>query len=951
MTQKRPKYWLWIAVIELVTGCLIGTLAWLVNWTRVGLPGWLYGGLLASLVVASPVVGGAISRKAGYPAHSARRLIAILFIASLCLGIAIPVWAAYTGPNRSTTTTVWDRQKCDYHATYGMYGCSLTLYHTTGGCDSAGSTAGYFNPTACVGWPGTCGVDFSCSISQTGSQTVGCNPGDAACTSHTVTTNLPPATVIGTTACATPGDAGWCRGGATLSLTGTDPVSGWTITAIESDLFGNLCTGNAPTLSCTWNFPEGSTSLKFWADSSHGDTSLMSSASMDLDSVPPSVSVSMSGTAGANGWYTSPVTFTGNATDPSPSSGIASTQYVLDGGAPQTGSSVAVSTDGAHTIFFTTQDVAGNVSAPSATDTVKIDQVPPSVSASVTGGTAGTNGWYTTPVQLTGTASDATSGLDAAGLSYTIDGGASQSGSVASVSGDGTHTVVFSARDMAGLLGSSTKTVKIDTTPPTAGFSIPPADGTNGWHKTSFTVTPNGSDATSGIASQQVSLDGSTWSPSVSITTDGVYTVYSRATDNAGNTSSIATQSVSLDTTPPTESLILPPTSSGWYNSQPAITVSASDATSGVATIEYSVDSGPWASSLPTFTDGTHTVQARVTDQAGNSSTSTISTIQVDTTPPQSIFISPAEGSTTVAVGKFTMTGTTTDATSGVEGAQISLDNGATWSALTVSGGSWSYVWDTGKFSNGTYHVLVSGTDVAGNHEHTAHITVVVANQGPDVSITPNWVIWQTAAIKITPHVLPVTGAHIVISHQGGYDVWDASYSGGNLPSSFKWNGITSKGTTAPAGFYTVKVEVWDGYGHQATASGTLWIPLPLLPVTPTPTPTSTPTPTKAAPPTAVPRNTPPPRAPTAAPTAVPPTPVPPVPTPVSSGAPKPLVRLEILGQPRVLFPALGIVGLFLAMAAASLSDQRYKTIRELSATLKAYGDQISRYSESSKKG
>ena len=198
-----------------------------------------------------------------------------------------------------------------------------------------------------------------------------CNQGDAACTSHAVTSNLPPATVSGSTACANPGNSGWCRGGATLNLTGTDPVSGWTITAIESDLFGNLCTGSSPTLSCTWTFPEGTTSLNFWADSSHGDTSLESSASMKLDSAAPTVSISQtSGTAGNAGWYTSPVTFTGMVSDPSPSSGIALTQYVLDGGAPQDGGSVTVSSDGSHTVYFTAEDVAGNASAPSATDLV-----------------------------------------------------------------------------------------------------------------------------------------------------------------------------------------------------------------------------------------------------------------------------------------------------------------------------------------------------------------------------------------------------------------------------------------------------------------------------------------------------------------------------------------------------------------------------------------------------
>jgi hypothetical protein len=408
--------------------------------------------------------------------------------------------------------------------------------------------------------------------------------------------------------------------------------------------------------------------------------------------------------------------------------------------------------------------------------------------------------------------------------------------------------VVFSAHDVAGNLGSSTQTIKIDTTPPTADFSMSPPNGSNGWYTSAVTVTPSSTDAISGIASQQVSLDSSNWSSSVTISTDGIYTVYSKATDNAGNSSSVVTKTVSLDTNPPVESLVLPPTTTGWYTSKPAITVNASDTTSGVATVEYSADGGSWAAALPTFSDGTHTVQALVTDKAGNSSTSTTSTIQVDATAPQSVFITPAEGSSVVAIGTFTLSGTTSDATSGVAGAEISLDGETTWSPLVVTGGSWSYVWDTGKYTNGTYQVYVRGTDNAGNIEHTAHITITVANQGPSVSITKDWVIWQAAAVKITTHVLPVVGAHISISHLGGYEVKSFDFTSSNLPYSFKWNGLTSKGRPAPFGLYTVRVEIWDGYGHHASASGTVWIPAPQPTSTATLAPSNTPTPTPVQP-------------------------------------------------------------------------------------------------------
>lgn len=73
---------------------------------------------------------------------------------------------------------------------------------------------------------------------------------------------------------------------------------------------------------------------------------------------------------------------------------------------------------------------------------------------------------------------------------------------------------------------------------------------------------------------------------------------------------------------------------SRWYTSSVALLISAQDATSGVASIEYNLDGESWmpGSSL-TLDDGSHTVEARATDNAGNQ-VITSTTIQVDTASP-----------------------------------------------------------------------------------------------------------------------------------------------------------------------------------------------------------------------------------------------------------------------------------------------------------------------------
>ena len=68
-------------------------------------------------------------------------------------------------------------------------------------------------------------------------------------TSTTPGSPLPPATVSGSAVCTTPGSNGWCKGGATLALSASEPLSGYVITGIESTL-GMLCSssGSGPGL-------------------------------------------------------------------------------------------------------------------------------------------------------------------------------------------------------------------------------------------------------------------------------------------------------------------------------------------------------------------------------------------------------------------------------------------------------------------------------------------------------------------------------------------------------------------------------------------------------------------------------------------------------------------------------------------------------------------------------
>lgn len=929
-----------------------------------------------------------------------RKWILPLAVMAVLAGIAAAVYS-YTGPHRTVTTTYTtdERRVCYWEAQHPdlpVPRCFLKLYYSPdSSCPSLNPSTnqGYFSASSCMpAWHGlSCPASGGrlCAIGWQDTWTENCSPGQPGCTSiqHTTTTTYPPATVTGSTSCSSPGNNGWCIGEASLNLSGSEPLTGYNITGIESSL-GMLCNSS----SCTWSFPEGSTSLTFWALSSYGDTSLQASASMKVDMTPPTLSITPSGgTLGDNGWFISgPMTTSTSATDAI--SGVAGVS--INGG----NNTFTVSSDGVYPLVASATDNAGNTAATSAT--VKLDTVSPSLSASASP-EDGNGGWYVSPAIVSATASDATSGM--AGVQVRMDGGAWQDGSTVTVDTDGTHTVEFQSWDQAGNHASTSPLmVQVDITPPVADASLPAPDGLNGWYVSPVTISANSSDATSGLASQGVALDGSSWAPSAAISTDGAFTVQVQAQDNAGNTAQSSVV-VHMDATAPSASMLLPPADgengwyvspvtvstggedatsgvgdqkvsldgitwptsltlsedgiytvqervtdnagnattlsqtiqidhtqpslsmpaltgtpgqAGWYTSSVGVSVDASDLTSGVASLLYSVDGGAWLPGPLALNDGKHTVQVQGTDHAGNVSTES-QLVDVDSTPPQSGFISPAEGSVAFANGReFVMSGQSADVTSGLDEAQISLDDGSIWLPLAVSpDGSWSYTWDTTTVANGPHVVLVSAGDLAGNQEHTARITVIVANLGPSVSITESFWISQQAEVGFSAGILPITGARIVVSDGGDYSR-TFSYSASSLPSSFKWDGVWADGSKAWSGSYQVEVSAWDMFGNDSHAVGTVQIPYPWP--TPTITPTQTPTPTCT-----------PTTPPSVTPTWMPATLIPPA--PVQEETLKPQTPVQ---RPPLLWPLAGFVALLAALATASLSDPRPRALDALGKAL-----------------
>ncbi|MBO8197164.1 DUF1080 domain-containing protein [Streptomyces smyrnaeus] len=196
------------------------------------------------------------------------------------------------------------------------------------------------------------------------------------------------------------------------------------------------------------------------------------------------------------------------------------------------------------------------------------------------------------------------------------------------------------------------------------------------------------------------------------------------------------------DTTPPQTSATVDgdKDEDGNYLGSATVTVTASDADSGVDGIEYALDGGAYqAYTAPvTVTDaGEHTVRYRAKDKAGNTaeeksvSFTVVEPPDVDTTPPTTE--GKAEGSKNSDghfIGRATVTVTATDDKSGVETIEYSLD-GAPY--LPYS--------DPLVVDRAGYHaVTYRATDKAGNTSEPQKVSFrVVAGGGVPAPACPEY--------------------------------------------------------------------------------------------------------------------------------------------------------------------------------------------------------------------
>lgn len=349
---------------------------------------------------------------------------------------------------------------------------------------------------------------------------------------------------------------GWYVSNVLVDTWTTDNPGGSGIDSVEYSLNGGQTWQTYVTFVTVTT--DGSNTVLSRGRDNAGNTGLQASLSFNIDKTAAVTSTSLNGTFGSGGWSSSDVTVTLTATDNA--SGVASIDYSLNGGATwQTYTTyLTVTAEGTTNVTSRGRDNAGNVGSPVSVP-VKIDRTPPPApTISITGGTAGNNGWYTSNVELIPSGTDNISGVWA--FEYSLNGGASWQtyAPVWTVSSEGTTAVLARTRDNAGNTGAQgSLTFNIDKTPP----AIPTVNITggtmvyNGWYTSNVTVAMATTDNGSGLDILQYSLNGGaswqTYTPYLTVTADGITTVLSRGRDNAGNFGSSASLQVKIDRTPP----------------------------------------------------------------------------------------------------------------------------------------------------------------------------------------------------------------------------------------------------------------------------------------------------------------------------------------------------------------------------------------------------------------
>lgn len=533
---------------------------------------------------------------------------------------------------------------------------------------------------------------------------------------------------------------------ATPAITGTAGAGESLIVRVDGNVVGTV-TANASgawtyTLTSGQTLAEGTHSANALARDAAGNTSVSSNTNtFTVDTIAPSPPVvlvpaansvsnntrpTVSGTAEPNASVRVFIDGTLLGTVPADASG--NWTYTLT--APQ------ALTEGPHQASAVAVDAAGNPSAASPSVPFTVDLTAPTA-PTVTAPTEGQRVNTPRPV-ITGTAepgSTVTVTLDGVPAGTTVAGpDGSFTFTPPAPLADGPHVVTATARDPAGNTSpaSTARNFVVDTAAPAAPVITAPTEGAVIGNR-----TPTIEGTAEAGATVSVSVDGAplgqaianasgAWSYALTpaqALASGPHTAVATARDVAGNTSAAsAPRNFVVDTQAPNAPVVTAPTDGQRTNdTTPEIRGTAEPS----STVEILIGGVPvgTATATPegtfTFTpstpllEGPHTITARATDPAGNTSgLSAPVTVVIDLTPPAPpVIVAPTSGSST-SDRTPEVRGT------GEPGATITVlvDGLPVGTAVVTPAGTWTFVVpDAEALTEGPHTLTAEATDPAGN--------------------------------------------------------------------------------------------------------------------------------------------------------------------------------------------------------------------------------------------
>ncbi|QQG41414.1 MAG: chitobiase/beta-hexosaminidase C-terminal domain-containing protein [Candidatus Woesebacteria bacterium] len=420
-------------------------------------------------------------------------------------------------------------------------------------------------------------------------------------------------------------------------------------------------------------------------DSTHTVTFSVFSVATPLDTTPPNTTID---SGPSENVPSTSATFAFSANETS------TFECKLDGASFSTCTSTksySSLSQGSHTFQVRATDTAGNVDSTPASQTWTVDTVAPTISAAVSAGTLGSNGWYTSDVTVHFTCAD-TGGSGIASC---------PTDQILSTEGSSVSSTAQTATDNAGNTSalSNVVTVKIDKTGPTATLVVTAGDlGLNDWYTSDVTVATSCFDGISAITA---------YTSDQSQTTDTAGQTFNGWCENwAGLTTNASPLTIKLDKTSPTAtfsySTTSPTNSDVLATLVPSETVTVTN-NGGLSTYNFT-------------SNDSFTFEFR--DEAGNIGTATATVDNIDKTAPTVTYTDPTPANGTLTnINNHTFKVSLSEE---VSSCKLIAENGDFENGLNgwTTGGNTALTTSTYHSSNHSLQLQTTNDNVGGSYNY-----------------------------------------------------------------------------------------------------------------------------------------------------------------------------------------------------------------------------------------